>query len=148
MGYLFNPRLRHHLGERVLRQFRYCAFHFAAVSEVAGERDHMAARARHPRLGADRGIPAALGQQQNPQPGRRAERRCQRGGVGGGEVGDCRDAQPAKLFGGLRAHSPQRIDLAVTHHGHPVGVGQLVDSGGLGQPGGDLGALFVVADAH
>ena len=33
----------------------------------------MAARARHPRFGADVGVAAALGQQQDPQPGRRPE---------------------------------------------------------------------------
>ncbi len=107
----------------------------------------MAARARHPRLGADVTVAAALGQQQNPQPCRRAECRREQRGIGGGEVCDGGNAHAGKLFGGLRADAPQGVDLAIAHHRHPVLVGELIDAGRFAETGGDLGALFVVADA-
>ena len=55
-------------------------------------------------------------------------------GVGGGEVGDGGDTQSGKLFGGLRADAPQSVDLAVAHHRHPVGFGELIDALGLPNP--------------
>ena len=71
------------LGERLLGEFDYGRVDFGAVGQVAGERDHVAARARQPTAGADVGVAAALGQQQNPQPGGRAERRGEQLRVGG-----------------------------------------------------------------
>ncbi len=45
-------------------------------------------------------------------------------GVGGGQVCDRGDAHARKLFRGLRADAPERVDLAVAHHRHPVVLGQ------------------------
>ena len=101
----------------------------------------------HPRLGADVGVATALGQQQNPQPGGRAERRGQQCGVGGRQVGDRGDTHAGKLFRGLRADAPQRVDLAVAHHRHPVVLGEGVDPRRLAESGRHLGPLLVVADA-
>jgi len=64
-----------------------------------------------------------------------------------GEVCDGGNAHACKLFGGLGADAPQGVDLAIAHHHHPVLVGELVNPCRLAEPGGDLGALFVVADA-
>ena len=107
----------------------------------------MTAGPRHPRLGADVRIAAALGQQQNPQTGGRPEGRCQQRGVRGGKVGDSCDAEPDKLFGGFGPDTPERIDLAVAHHRHPVGLGEREDACRFAEAGGHLCALLVVADA-
>ena len=108
----------------------------------------MAARPRYPRLGTHCGITTTLGQQQDPQTGGRPERRGEKRWVGCGEVGDGGDAQRGKPFGGLRTDAPERVDAAVTHHRHPVLLGEREDARGFAESGGDLGALLVVADAH
>lgn len=58
------------------------------------------------------------------------------------------DIKAGKLFRRLRADAPERVDGTVGHQRHPVGLGELEHPGGFREAGGDLGALFVVADAH
>ena len=59
-----------------------------------------------------------------------------------------RDIQRGKLFRGFGSDAPECVDSALGHLVHPVRVGQREDSGWLGEPGCDLGALLVVADPH
>ena len=95
----------------------------------------MAAGARHPRLGADVGVAAALGEQQQPQPGARAEGR--RSAARASLCASSPDGgypQGGKLFRGLRTHPPERVDRAVGHQRHPVGVGERNTPAGFAKP--------------
>ncbi len=69
------------------------------------------------------------------------------GRVRGRQVCDGGDTQGGKLFRRLGPDTPEGVDRAVAHHGHPVGVGELVHAGRLAETGGHFGALLVVADA-
>ncbi len=143
-----DARLRDDVGQGLSGQIDDRAVHLGALGQVAREGDHVAARTRNPRFGADRRVPAALGQQQQPQAGSRAERRGELLGVGVRQLPDRRNAKVGKLFGGLRPDAPQCVDWPLAHDVHPVRIGEGVDAVGFAEAGGDLGALLVVADAH
>ncbi|AKK26933.1 hypothetical protein AB431_09855 [Mycobacterium sp. EPa45] len=132
----------------MMRELDDGGIHLGPLGQIAREGDDVTAGARNPRLGADRCVSAALGQQEKPQAGARAEGGGEQLGVGVGEFAHCRNAKIGKLFRGLRSYAPQGVDRAGTHLFHPVGVGERVDTVGLAEAGRDLGALLVVADAH
>jgi hypothetical protein len=60
---------------------------------------------------------------------------------------DCADAERGKPFGGLGTDAPQRVGRAVSQDRVPGLVCQPEDTGGLAEPGGQLGLKLVLADA-
>lgn len=58
------------------------------------------------------------------------------------------DPKLCQPFRSLGPHTPQCFDGTVTHDGHPVGIGELIDASWFRQPGSDLGALLVVTDTY